>query len=77
MKKDAFVVNVGRGTAIDQDALINALREGKIAGAGLDVTNPEPLPDESPLWDMPNVIITSHTSGSSPKNRERSHHTIF
>lgn len=71
LKPGAFVVNVGRGAAICQDALIRALQEGKLAGAGLDVTDPEPLPADSPLWKMPNVIITSHTSGSSPGNWER------
>lgn len=71
MKRDAFIVNVGRGALIDQDALIKALSEGWIAGAGLDVTSPEPLPAESPLWGMPNVILTPHVSGSSPTNIHR------
>lgn len=71
LKPGAFVVNVGRGTAICQEALIRALQEGKLAGAGLDVTDPEPLPAENPLWKMSNVIITSHTSGSSPGNWKR------
>lgn len=72
MKPGVFIVNVGRGTAIDTDALTDALRSGHVAGAGLDVTDPEPLPKESPLWDMPNVIITPHISGFSPSNGERS-----
>lgn len=71
MKKDAFLVNVGRGALIDQEALIRALREERIGGAGLDVTFPEPLPPESPLWSLPNVIITPHASGSSPSNTKR------
>lgn len=71
MKQDAFIVNVGRGSAIDQDALIEALNEKRIAGAGLDVTSPEPLPKDSPLWEMENVILTSHSSGDSPSNTER------
>jgi phosphoglycerate dehydrogenase-like enzyme len=71
MKQDAFIVNVGRGSAIDQSALIEALNENWIAGAGLDVTSPEPLPEESPLWEMSNVILTSHSSGDSPSNTER------
>lgn len=62
---------MGRGTAICQEALIRALQEGRIAGAGLDVTDPKPLPADSPLWKMPNVIITSHTSGFSPQNWNR------
>jgi phosphoglycerate dehydrogenase-like enzyme len=53
------------------DALVAALQTGKLAGAGLDVTDPEPLPSESPLWQMENVIITGHTSGSSPHNSSR------
>jgi len=71
MKPGVFIVNVGRGSAIDTDALIDALRSGHVAGAGLDVTDPEPLPKESPLWDMHNVIITPHVSGFSPTNPER------
>lgn len=71
MKSTAFVYNVGRGDSIDQDALIRALQAGAIAGAGLDVTSPEPLPADSPLWRMPNVQITSHTSGLSPHRWDR------
>ena len=71
LKPEAFIVNVGRGSAICQEALICALQEGRIAGAGLDVTVPEPLPSDSPLWKMPNVIITSHSSGTSPGNWSR------
>ncbi|MBQ6394852.1 MAG: D-2-hydroxyacid dehydrogenase [Atopobiaceae bacterium] len=62
MKPSAFIVNCGRGNAIDEDALIAALREGRIAGAQLDVNKNEPLPADSPLWDVPNLIITPHTS---------------
>ncbi|HZK27984.1 MAG TPA: D-2-hydroxyacid dehydrogenase [Thermoclostridium sp.] len=71
LKPNSFVVNVGRGTAICQEALIKALQEQRIAGAGLDVTDPEPLPADNPLWKMPNVIITSHTSGFSTANWSR------
>jgi phosphoglycerate dehydrogenase-like enzyme len=71
MKPNAFLVNIGRGVLIDQEALIKALQEGRIGGAGLDVTEPEPLPVDSPLWDLPNVIITPHASGSSPSNDQR------
>ena len=63
MKKGAILLNVGRGSAIDQDALIDALKSGHIGGFGTDVTTPEPLPADSPLWTLPNVIITPHTSG--------------
>ena len=71
MPSHAYIYNVGRGASIDPDALITALTEGWIAGAGLDVTAPEPLPDDSPLWAMPNVILSQHTSGSSPYNARR------
>lgn len=77
LKKTAFVVNLGRGAAIDQDALIDALKEGEIAGAGLDVTVPEPLPKDNPLWTMPNVIITSHSSGLSPTSIRRNFDIFF
>lgn len=60
----AYVVNIGRGSAIDQPALIEALQSGKIAGAALDVMTPEPLPADHPLWTCPNVIITPHVSGN-------------
>jgi phosphoglycerate dehydrogenase-like enzyme len=63
MKPSAYIVNVSRGGTIQEDALIRALREGWIAGAGLDVFETEPLPADSPLWGMDNVIITSHYAG--------------
>jgi len=71
MRSTAYIYNVGRGGAIDPSALLLALREGWIAGAGLDVTSPEPLPEDSPLWSMPNVLLGQHTSGSSPLNADR------
>lgn len=71
MKPGSFFYNVGRGATVDQEALIDALKRGHLAGAGLDVTDPEPLPEDSPLWDAPNTIITSHTSGGSPMVGER------
>lgn len=71
MKPDAFLVNIGRGALIDQEALIKALKEHWIGGAGLDVTTPEPLPQDSPLWELPNVILTPHISGLSPANDKR------
>ena len=58
-----MLINIARGGVVDEDALIAALRAGKIRGAGLDVFKVEPLPKESPLWDMPNVFITSHVGG--------------
>jgi len=63
MRPDAYIVNVGRGEVIDQNALIEALREHRIAGAGLDVFEREPLEPESALWDLENVILTPHVSG--------------
>ena len=63
MKRGAFYINIGRGGTTDTDALIEALRNGQLAGAGLDVFEEEPLPGPSPLWDMENVIIVPHESG--------------
>jgi D-2-hydroxyacid dehydrogenase (NADP+) len=63
MKPSGVLINIARGGVVDEDALIDALRAGKIRGAGLDVFKVEPLPKESPLWDMPNVFITSHVGG--------------
>lgn len=71
MKPAALIYNVGRGTTIDTQALIEALASGHLGGAGLDVTDPEPLPADSPLWTMENVLITSHTSGSTPRYWDR------
>ena len=63
MKPGSVILNVGRGTIIDTDALCRALLSGHLSGAGLDVTDPEPLPDDSPLWDIPSALITPHISG--------------
>jgi phosphoglycerate dehydrogenase-like enzyme len=71
MKDSAYLVNIGRGGTIDEQALIRALREGWIAGAGLDVFAQEPLPESSPLWAMENVIITAHYAGMTPHYDER------
>src|SRR5262249_60735283 len=59
----AYLVNVARGEIVDEAALIAALREGRLAGAGLDVNEVEPLPVDSPLWDMPNVLLSPHVAG--------------
>ena len=69
-KPGAFFVNVGRGRSVVQAALVAALKSGRLAGAGLDVTDPEPLPAESPLWQMQNVIITPHVSADSDLGNE-------
>ena len=71
MKPTATLINVARGRVVDEAALIDALSDGTIAGACLDVFTVEPLPETSPLWDMPNVIVTPHNSGVSPLNMER------
>lgn len=63
MKNDAILINAGRGSVLDQDALARAMTGGKLWGAALDVTDPEPLPEDSPLWDIPNLLITPHVAG--------------
>jgi phosphoglycerate dehydrogenase-like enzyme len=71
MNESAYYVNIGRGRTVDTDALVHALQSGEIAGAGLDVTDPEPLPADSPLWQMENVIITGHYAGTTPEYNRR------
>ncbi|MBK7896053.1 MAG: D-2-hydroxyacid dehydrogenase [Candidatus Promineifilaceae bacterium] len=74
MKPTAFLVNVGRGAIINEADLVHGLRKGWLAGAGLDVFEQEPLPDDSPLWQMENVILTPHVSGFTPHYDERATH---
>ncbi|MDX1438111.1 MAG: D-2-hydroxyacid dehydrogenase, partial [Anaerolineales bacterium] len=71
MKETAFFISVGRGASTVTDDLVAALESGSIAGAGLDVTDPEPLPPEHVLWGMPRVIITPHTAGRGDHGRNR------
>jgi phosphoglycerate dehydrogenase-like enzyme len=71
MKNGAFFINVSRGKLVKTQALLAALKSGHLAGAGLDVTDPEPLPPDHELWKQPNVIITSHISGQSQYSSER------
>jgi phosphoglycerate dehydrogenase-like enzyme len=71
MREDGVLVNVSRGGLVDEEALLVALREGRIRGAALDVFSTEPLPPEHPLWDAPNLLITPHTSGYSHHFWER------
>ena len=71
MKKSAFFINVGRGSLVSERDLVDSLNEGLIAGAALDVFETEPLPGSSELWNMENVIITPHSSGSTPKYMDR------
>ncbi len=66
LKPGAYLINVGRGSVVDTGALIEALQSGHLRGAGLDVVDPEPLPVDSPLWEMDNVIITPHVGAQSP-----------
>ncbi len=66
MKSSAYFVNIGRGDAVVENDMIDALKSGIIAGAGLDVFETEPLPSSNPLWKLPNVIITPHTAGLTP-----------
>jgi phosphoglycerate dehydrogenase-like enzyme len=71
MKPTAYFVSVGRGASTVTADLLAALENGELAGAGLDVTDPEPLPEDHPLWATPRVIITPHTAGRSDKSRDR------
>jgi phosphoglycerate dehydrogenase-like enzyme len=75
LKRGALVYNIGRGTTLDQNALLKELRAGRIAAAYLDVTDPEPLPPEHPLWQTPNCFITPHIGGghSTEKVRQVNH----
>jgi phosphoglycerate dehydrogenase-like enzyme len=70
MKPGAILVNIARGALIDEAAMIAALRDGTLSAAGLDVTEIEPLPADSPLWDLPNVVLTPHTAGAGADNND-------
>lgn len=76
MKKGAYLINVSRGKIVDTDALVKALQDNKLAGAGLDVTDPEPLPVDHPLWKMPNVVITPHLAWASDGRSDRQEEII-
>jgi phosphoglycerate dehydrogenase-like enzyme len=71
MKRTAFLLNISRGSLVDERALIEALRAGMIAGAGLDVFEREPPDPDNPLWHLPNVIISPHISGMMTENAAR------
>jgi phosphoglycerate dehydrogenase-like enzyme len=63
LKKSSIIVNVGRGSLIDENTLINNIKSEKLAGAFLDVTDKEPISDDSPLWSIPNIILSQHSGG--------------
>ena len=71
MKKGARLINIGRGEVLDEAALIDAIRSGHLAGPALDAHRQEPLPADSPLWDLPNVIISPHNASASAGNEKR------
>jgi len=71
MRQHALLINVTRGKIVDEEALIEALEQGQIGEAGLDVTPQEPLPQDHPLWHMDNVVVTPHTAGGSPNRDDR------
>jgi len=71
MKRGSALYNIARGGLIDTAALVEALASGQLGGAGLDVFEQEPLPEDSPLWDLPNVIVTAHKAGVTPHYYER------
>ena len=70
-ERKCFVTNIARGPIIDQKALIEALKDGTLQGAALDVTDPEPLPEDSELWDLENVVVTPHISGNGVAYEDR------
>ena len=70
MKPSAILINTARGAIVDEDALLNALQSGRIAGAGLDVFTEEPLPPGAPIFDAPNVVISPHCAGITPEALE-------
>ncbi|QEI41118.1 Formate dehydrogenase [Dolichospermum sp. UHCC 0315A] len=70
-RPDSYLINIARGAIVDESALNKALQAGWIAGAALDTVFTEPLPTESPLWTLPNIFITPHCSGNSPRVKER------
>jgi phosphoglycerate dehydrogenase-like enzyme len=77
MKPSAYLINIGRGKIVQLDALVEALRGGRLAGAGLDVFEVEPLPPHHPLWAMENVIITPHIAGIGEHIAGRRHEVLF
>jgi phosphoglycerate dehydrogenase-like enzyme len=71
MRRGARLVNIARGEVVDESALIDAIRSGHLGGAALDAHVQEPLPANSPLWDLPNVIVSPHNASASVGNEQR------
>jgi len=71
LREDAVLINIARGAVVDTDALVSELRNNRIGGAALDVTDPEPLPEDHPLWGLGNVTITPHNAGHTPEYYDR------
>ena len=71
LPQGAVLVNIARGEVVETDALVRSLRSGRLGGAALDVTDPEPLPDDHPLWNLDDVLVTPHSAGATPKYYER------
>lgn len=76
MRPDSYLINVGRGPLVDEDALLEAIRNEKIAGAGLDVFVEEPLPPKSPFWNLENILITPHTAAVTDRLWDRHYQLI-
>lgn len=71
LPQGACLINIGRGTLVDEAAMVEALSSGQLGGASLDVFQTEPLPLESPLWELPNVMISPHSASTSERENER------
>jgi glyoxylate/hydroxypyruvate reductase A len=71
LPKGAYFINIARGAAVDEPALIEALRSGHLSGAALDVFGVEPLPSDSPFWEMPNVLVSPHSASTSDRENRR------
>ena len=77
MQNHALLITIGRGQTVQTDALVAALNNGKIGGAGIDVVEPEPLPDDHPLWQCPNTVITPHMAGNAPERAARNEELVL
>jgi phosphoglycerate dehydrogenase-like enzyme len=71
MKRSAYLINIARGGLVQTEALVNSLKSNRLAGAGLDVMDPEPLPDDHPLWTLGNIVISPHVGAQSPGGQDR------